>query len=194
MFLKCILEEYGLNKAFFTIGGNASKSGMIDVLFGMQPRYLLVDEIEHLKPEYQTMLLSLMETGILTQTVHKKIRQTNLKTWVFATSNGTKRLSEPLLSRFRVMYVNKYDFAQFYEISIKQLLDEGLSEYAAEEIIKSVWEQLPNPNIRNCVQIGRLVKNEPNIQMAIADEIQNFKEYGKQECNGYRMYRESEKE
>ncbi len=78
-----------------------------------------------------------METGILTQTMHRKVRQTNLKTWVFATSNGTKRLSEPLLTRFRVMYVKKYDFAQFYEISIKRLLDEGLSEYAADEITKS---------------------------------------------------------
>jgi len=35
------------------------------------------------------------------------------------------------------MYVKKYDFAQFYEISIKRLLDEGLSEYAADEITKS---------------------------------------------------------
>jgi holliday junction DNA helicase RuvB len=75
LFLKCILEAYGSTKAFFTVGGNASKSGVIDVLFDMQPKYLLVDEIEHLKPEYQTMLLSLMETGILTQTIHKKVRQ-----------------------------------------------------------------------------------------------------------------------
>jgi MoxR-like ATPase len=178
LFLKSILETFGEKKAFFTVGGNASKSGLIDVLFEMRPKYLLVDEIEHLRPEYQTMLLSLMETGILTQTIHKKVRQTRLKTWVFATSNGTKRLSEPLLSRFRVMHVNEYDFAQFYEISTKKLLDEGLSEYAADEITKSVWEQLPNPNIRNCVQIGRLVKDEPNIEMAIADEIQNFKQYG----------------
>jgi len=144
----------------------------------MRPKYLLVDEIEHLKSEYQTILLSLMETGILTQTLHKKIRQTQLKTWVFATSNGTRRLSEPLLSRFRVMYLNEYTFSQFYEISIRKLVAEGLSDHAADEIAKSVWEQLPNPNIRNCVQIGHLVKNESNIQMAIADEIQNFKEYG----------------
>jgi holliday junction DNA helicase RuvB len=61
MFLKCIFETFGEKKAFFTVGGNASKSGLIDVLFDMQPKYLLVDEIEHLKPEYQTMLLSLME-------------------------------------------------------------------------------------------------------------------------------------
>jgi holliday junction DNA helicase RuvB len=73
MFLKCILETFGEKKAFFTVGGNASKSGLIDVLFDMQPKYLLIDEIEHLKPEYQTTLLSLMETGILTQTIHSKL-------------------------------------------------------------------------------------------------------------------------
>jgi len=182
LFLKCMLEEFGHN-AFFTVGGNASKSGLIDVLFDVRPKYLLVDEIEHLKSEYQTILLSLMETGILTQTLHNKVRQTQLKTWVFATSNVTKRMSEPLLSRFRVMYLNEYTFSQFYEISVKKLLAEGLSHHAADEIAKSVWEQLPNPSIRNCVQIGHLVKNESNIDMAIADEIRNFREYGSDRNN-----------
>jgi MoxR-like ATPase len=119
-----------------------------------------------------------METGILTQTIHKKLRQTHLRTWVFATSNSIRRLSEPLLSRFRVIYLNKYDFSQFHEIAVKKLLAEGLDKNTADEIVISVLEQLPNPNIRNCVQIGRLVKNEPDIENAIADEIQNFKEYG----------------
>ncbi len=163
LFLKCILETLGEKKAFFAVGGNASKSGLIDVLFNMQPKYLLIDEIEHLKPEYQTTLLSLMETGILTQTTHSKVRNIHLKTWVFATSNGTKKLSEPLLSRFRVMYLNGYEFSQFYEIAVKKLLADGLDKEAADEIAKSVWEQLPNPNIRNCMQIGRLVTNEPDI-------------------------------
>ncbi len=156
LFLKCILETFGEKKTFFTVGGNSSKSGMIDVLFDMRPSYLLVDEIEHLKPEYQIALLSLMETGILTQTVHSKVRHIHLKTWVFATSNGTKKLSEPLLSRFRVMYLNGYEFSQFYEIAVKKLLADGLDKKAAHEIPISVWEQLPNPNIRNCVQISRL--------------------------------------
>jgi hypothetical protein len=159
------------------VGGNASKSGMLDVLFDMRPKYLLIDEIEHLKPEYQTTLLSLMETGILTQTMHSKVRQIHLKTWVFATSNGTKKLSQLLLSRFRVIYLNEYSFSQFYEIAVKKLVDEGLDRKAAGEIAISVWEQLPNPNTRNCVQIGRLVKNGPDIEMAITEEIQNFKEY-----------------
>jgi holliday junction DNA helicase RuvB len=177
MFLKCILETFGEKKAFFTVGGNASKSGLIDLLFELRPKYLLIDEIEHLRSEYQTILLSLMETGILTQTMHNKLRQTHLKTWVFVTSNGTRKLSEPLLSRFRVLYLSKYDFSQFQEIAVKKLLAEGLAKKAADEIAITVWEQLPTPNIRNCVQIGRLVKNEPDIKMAIVDEIQNFKEY-----------------
>jgi transcriptional regulator with AAA-type ATPase domain len=74
LFLKCILETFGQKKVFFTVGGNASKSGIIDALFDLRPKYLLVDDIEHLKPEYQTMLLSLTETGLLTQTMHKKVR------------------------------------------------------------------------------------------------------------------------
>jgi len=76
------------------------------------------------------------------------------------------------------MHLNEYSFSQFYEIAVKKLLAEGLDKKGADEITISVWEQLPNPNIRNCVQIGRLVKNERDIEMAIADEIQNFKEYG----------------
>ncbi|HXX97257.1 MAG TPA: sigma 54-interacting transcriptional regulator [Candidatus Bathyarchaeia archaeon] len=136
--MKSILETFGEKKAFFTVGGNASKSGLIDVLFNMQPYYLLIDEIEHLKPQYQTALLSLMETGILTQTVHSKVRHMHLKTWVFATSNGTKKLSEPLVSRFRVMYLNGYEFSQFYEIAVKKLLAEGLDKKAADEITISV--------------------------------------------------------
>ncbi len=76
------------------------------------------------------------------------------------------------------MYLNEYEFSQFYEIAVKKLLDEGLDKKAAHEIAISVWQQLPTPNIRNCVQIGRLIKSEPDIEMGIADEIQNFKEYG----------------
>jgi Holliday junction resolvasome RuvABC ATP-dependent DNA helicase subunit len=136
LFLKCIVDRFG-KSAFFTMGGNASKSGMIDVLFEMQPKYLFVDEIEHLKSDYQTTLMSLMETGILTQTMHKKIRQAHLKTWVFATTNGTKKLSEPLLSRFRVMYLNEYEFSQFYEIAVKKLLAEGLDKKTADEITRA---------------------------------------------------------
>jgi hypothetical protein len=56
------------------------------------------------------------------------------------------------------MCLNRYEFSQFYEIAAKKLLAEGLDNKSAHEIAISVWEQLPNPDIKNCVQIGRLVK------------------------------------
>jgi hypothetical protein len=37
LFLKCILKTFGEKRAFLTVGGNTSKSGMIDVLFDMRP-------------------------------------------------------------------------------------------------------------------------------------------------------------
>ncbi len=62
--------------------------------------------------------------------------------------------------------MNEYSFSQFYEIAVKKLLVEGLNKKAADEIAISVWKQLPKPNIRNCIQIGRLVKNDADIEMA----------------------------
>src|SRR6266516_7408316 len=45
LFLKCILETPGQKKVLFIIGGNASKACIIDALFDLRPKYLLVDEI-----------------------------------------------------------------------------------------------------------------------------------------------------
>ncbi|MGB6530785.1 MAG: hypothetical protein WBF33_21970, partial [Candidatus Nitrosopolaris sp.] len=45
LFLKCILDTFGHTKTFFTVGGNASKSGLIDVLFDMQPNQRISSEI-----------------------------------------------------------------------------------------------------------------------------------------------------
>jgi hypothetical protein len=53
------------------------------------------------------------------------------------------------------MYLDEYEFSQFYEISVKKLLADGLDKKAADEIVISVWEHLPNPNIRNCAHAKR---------------------------------------
>ncbi len=50
--------------------GNADRIGMTEMPFDMQPEYLFVDEIEHLKPRKLNYLLSVMEIKILTQIVH----------------------------------------------------------------------------------------------------------------------------
>jgi Holliday junction DNA helicase RuvB len=85
MFLQSLVK---LSNSYFTDGGNATKAGMVDYLFANKPKYYLIDEIDKMPGKDQTFLLNLMETGIVTETKHKKTRTaTNVKTWVFATSN-----------------------------------------------------------------------------------------------------------
>ncbi|HEX6561425.1 MAG TPA: ATP-binding protein, partial [Nitrososphaera sp.] len=111
-----MLECMKLERSYFTLGSHSTKSGMIDYLFEKRPRYLIVDEIEHMPMKDQTALLSLMETGIVAETKFQKTRNTQMKTWVFATSNGTERMLTPLLSRFIVLHFKQYSLGSFTEI------------------------------------------------------------------------------
>src|SRR5919112_2081530 len=74
-----MLDCIKLERSFFTLGSHSTKSGMIDYLFKQRPRYLIVDEIEHMPMKDQTALLSLMETGIIAETKYQKTRNTQMK-------------------------------------------------------------------------------------------------------------------
>src|SRR4030095_14230254 len=37
-----------LDRSYFTLGTHSTKSGMVDYLFEKRPRYLVIDEIEHM--------------------------------------------------------------------------------------------------------------------------------------------------
>ena len=49
-----MLECMKLQRSYFTLGSHSTKSGMIDYLFANRPRYLIVDEIEHMPIKDQT--------------------------------------------------------------------------------------------------------------------------------------------
>jgi MoxR-like ATPase len=63
---------------------------MIDYIFDHRPKYLLLDELDKLSRKDQTFLLNLMETGIVSETKHRKTRSMEIKTSVFATSNNVE--------------------------------------------------------------------------------------------------------
>src|ERR671928_1407094 len=162
-----MLECMKLDRSYFTLGSQSTKSGMINYLFEKRPRYLIVDEIEHMPIKDQTALLSLMETGIVAETKFQKTRNTHLKTWVFATSNGTDRMLIPLLSRFVVLHFKQYKYVDFLEIAIHMLNLEGITEEIAASIADAVWNKLKSKDIRDCVKIGHLVKNNDEIDWLV---------------------------
>src|SRR5918996_224871 len=110
---------------------------------------LLVDEIEHMPYKDQTSLLSIMETGILTETKSQKTRSTQLKTWIFATCNNKEKLLSPLLSRFIIFHLKPYNRSKFIEVSNGILLKNDIPYEIANEISQVVWNKLKSKDIRD---------------------------------------------
>ena len=169
-----MLDCIKLERSFFTLGSHSTKSGMIDYLFKQRPRYLIVDEIEHMPMKDQTALLSLMETGIIAETKYQKTRNTQMKTWVFATSNGTERMLTPLLSRFIVLHFKQYRYENFRDIAVHILAQEGISSEIASASADAVWRKMRSKDIRDCMKIGRLAKIKEDVDW-IADTLKTYK-------------------
>src|SRR5919201_5699533 len=163
-----------LERSYFTLGSHSTKSGMIDYLFQKRPRYLIVDEIEHMPIRDQTALLSLMETGMIVETKFKKTRNTQLKTWVFATSNGTERMLTPLLSRFIVLHFKQYKHHNFQEVAVHILGREGVSIEIATAVADAVWSRMKSKDIRDCLKIGHLAKTKDDVNW-IVETLKNYK-------------------
>ncbi len=170
-----MLECMKLERSYFTLGSHSTKSGMIDYLFEKRPRYLLVDEIEHMPMKDQTALLSLMEAGIVSETKFQKTRNTQLKTWVFATSNGADRMLTPLLSRFVVLHFKQYSFGSFQEVCTHILGSEGVPSDVAAAIAEAVWTKLRSKDIRDCIKIGRLAKTKEDVDW-ITQTLKSYKQ------------------
>jgi Holliday junction DNA helicase RuvB len=133
-----------------------------------------VDEIEHMPMKDQTALLSLMETGIVSETKYQRTRNTQLKTWVFATSNGTERMLTPLLSRFVVLHFKQYSFGSFQEVCTHILSREGVPSEVGQAIADAVWTKLKSRDIRDCIKLGRLAKTKADVEW-IAQTMKTYK-------------------
>jgi replication-associated recombination protein RarA len=169
-----MLEFLNLERSYFTLGSHSTKAGMIDYLFEHRPRYLLVDEIEHMPYKDQTSLLSIMETGILTETKSQKTRSTQLKTWIFATCNNKDKLLSPLLSRFIIFHLKPYNHSKFIEVSNGILVQNGIQFDIAQEISEVVWKKLKSKDIRDCIKISRLAKTIEDVEW-IAKTLKQYR-------------------
>ncbi|HKG90078.1 MAG TPA: AAA family ATPase [Nitrososphaeraceae archaeon] len=164
-FLENIKGHYK-DKAYFTIGAHSTKAGMLDYLFEKRPRFLLIDEIEHMPAKDQAVLL--MQSQILSETKYGKTRQTQLKCSIFVTSNSTKKMLDPLLSRFVIIKVEKYSYEEFKEVAMRVLMEREFieDENLARAIVNKVWQKSSaNANIRDVIKIARLAKNMHDIDL-----------------------------
>src|SRR5688500_7664865 len=139
MFLTQIMRRE--KPSYFIVGSNTTKSGLMNQLFERRPKFLLIDELEKMSVIDQTALLHLMETGIISETKINKTRQTELKSWVFATANSCQKIIDPLLSRFVVLKIPEYTFDEFSEIAVTRLRKENIEDSIAQFIAEKVWHE-----------------------------------------------------
>ncbi len=60
------LEALGqLPGAQYALGGSSSRAGIADFLINFQPRFLIIDELDKMKREDFSVLLSLMQSGVV---------------------------------------------------------------------------------------------------------------------------------
>jgi MoxR-like ATPase len=165
-----------LERSYYAVGSSSTKSGIFDYLFEYRPRYFIIDELEKMNRKDQTSLLNLMESGILSELKHNQQRTTQLKTWIFASCNGTDKLLLPLLTRFTTFHFKPYTEEEFVEIVVNILdREEGVDRDVALLIADGVYNRLKSSNIRECVRIARLAKNDSAQVNRIID---TFAKYG----------------
>jgi len=103
-----------------------------------------------------------METGIITETKYGKTRQAEIETFVFATSNNSRKLSAALLSRFFIIELEPYTYEEFYEITFRLL---GTRQEIARIIADAVWKT--SRNLRDCVRIAKLANSEEDANFLV---------------------------
>ena len=152
-----LLEVARLKGAYYALGGTSTKSGLLTVLFDQKPKYLLIDEIDKMDTEDFTILLSLMETGIVKETKHNRVREIKLDTRVFAGANSTRPIPKEVLSRFMVLNIPPYTKEELRKVIVDVVVQrEGKSREFAEEVARLVVDVLGSRDVRDAIKLARL--------------------------------------
>lgn len=157
-FLKAIEKEYEKD-SYFALSNATTSAGIINQCFERKPRYLLLDEIEEMSQSAQASILSLLQDGRLIETKVSKTRSVEFKCTVITTCNKTKKLKEPLLSRFAVIEMKQYTADEFREVVIELMPRNPLSGYIADQVLLAK----KTPSVREALRIGQLARTPEEI-------------------------------
>ncbi|MDP3062216.1 MAG: hypothetical protein Q8O40_03225 [Chloroflexota bacterium] len=156
------LEELGgLPGAQYALGGAASKAGISDFLLNFRPRYLVIDELDKMRFEDYSVLLSLMQTGIVARLKKGMRDMERMATWVFAGVNRRDRLPPELVSRFVDFSFEPYTREEFIEVSVSVITGLGKDPELARHIAERVWER--THDVRQAIQVSKLVSNREEV-------------------------------
>src|SRR5215469_11994158 len=118
LFLQGILE---IRKDAHYFDGSNTTNRILDVLEEKRPKIILLDELDKMGKSWQNQLLNFIESGRVDVEQQRKQYHFEIKgAKVFATANEINRLSKPLQSRFRKLFLPRYTEEQFLDVSEKE--------------------------------------------------------------------------
>jgi MoxR-like ATPase len=161
-FLKAIEKHYP-DLSYFALASGSTGAGMMNQLFENPPRFLLIDEINDLRPSDQVILLSLMQDGVLVETKVSRTRRLEFTCSIIATCDDTRKLKEPLLSRFAIIELRGYNEEEFRKVALDVIKNHPLAEYIITEVYNSSISNNKEPNIRDCVRVAKLAQTEQDV-------------------------------
>jgi Holliday junction resolvasome RuvABC ATP-dependent DNA helicase subunit len=152
LFLEGIME-IRKDAVYFDCTNTTSK--ILDILQEERPKIICLDELEKMPRQFQEKLLNLLESGRIDVEQQKKQYHFEIKRLkVFGTCNDVSRLSKPLASRFRKIFLPKYSLNEF--LSICEKVIPKLSPPISRYIGTRVYER--DGSIRDCLSIGKLIQ------------------------------------
>jgi replication-associated recombination protein RarA len=148
------IEKFLGDRVYFAEGASTSKAGLQRFIAeNPHKEIIIIDEIDKMPLKDQEGLLSMMERGEFTSTKVRNTRTVKANIVIFATSNGTERLSKPLLSRFTVFEIPEYTYEEFEGIALR--LISKLHPNIVIQIASSMWKT-GNRDIRDVLKIAKL--------------------------------------
>jgi DNA replicative helicase MCM subunit Mcm2 (Cdc46/Mcm family) len=157
-----LLELDRLPGSRYLIGGQTTKVGIAEEVFEHRPRYLIIDEIDDMPVSEQSVLKSLMWSGVISIRKHNVRLKETFNTWVFAACNNPEKLSDAVKSRFLKVYFQPYTFEQFKEVVVTVLtkrenVERGLAEYIADRVGKYTRDP------REAINLARIASTKEKV-------------------------------
>ncbi|MFL6382427.1 MAG: AAA family ATPase [Nitrososphaeraceae archaeon] len=141
-------------EVYFTEGAATTKAGLQKFIAeNPHKEIIIIDEIDKMPMKDQEGLLTMMERGKFVSTKIRNTKTARANIVIFVTSNGTERLSKPLLSGLTVFEIPEYTYEEFEGIALR--LIKRLHPNAVIQIASSVWKT-GSKDIRDVLKIAKL--------------------------------------
>jgi replication-associated recombination protein RarA len=141
------------------------------------PRIICIDELDKMPRTFQNQLLNFMESGRIKVDQMKRRYDFEIKgAKIFATCDEINRLSIPLQSRFRTLFLPKYSQQQFVEVAVKVLprISENLARYIGFTVYSN------DGDIRDVLSVGKLIRKSDG-PPEVENMIRTLLKYGEVE-------------